>query len=277
MVVDATILLERAEMAAFADLFAAASPEIVADAGLSVQDVGGASLIATTRFDVLALNRVIGLGVDQPASESVLAEVLSTVDHIGSARFLIPIAPIDRNRDLGIRLEQHGAHHYNNWMRLWRNLGDLPIVQPAGIEVRQIDQAESRPFGDMVATEFRYPAAVAPLPIQSVGRSHWCHYCAYDRDIPIATAAMYVAGDAAWFGFAATDSNYRGRGAQTALLVRQLVDARAAGCRLVSAETTEDTVLQNAPSFRNLQRLGFEIAYRRPNYLWRRPTPDSAA
>ena len=38
----------------------------------------------------------------------------------------------------------------------------------------------------------------------------------------------------------------------------------------VSAETAEDTITRDAPSFRNLRRLGFEVAYRRPNYIWLR-------
>jgi hypothetical protein len=33
-------------------------------------------------------------------------------------------------------------------------------------------------------------------------------------------------------------------------------------------QTAEDTVSRDAPSFRNLRRLGFEVAYARPNYLW---------
>jgi ribosomal protein S18 acetylase RimI-like enzyme len=48
-------------------------------------------------------------------------------------------------------------------------------------------------------------------------------------------------------------------------------DAADAGCRWVSVETAEDTVTKDAPSFRNLRRLGFEVAYRRPNYLWVKP------
>jgi ribosomal protein S18 acetylase RimI-like enzyme len=83
---------------------------------------------------------------------------------------------------------------------------------------------------------------------------------------------MYVTGKAAWFGFAATDAAHRRRGAQQALIVRRLKDAASAGCRWVSVETAEDTVTRDAPSFRNLRRLGFEVAYRRPNYLWSRPS-----
>lgn len=81
---------------------------------------------------------------------------------------------------------------------------------------------------------------------------------------------MYVSGEAAWFGFAATDAAHRRRGAQQGAIVRRLEDAAKAGCTWVSVETAEDTVTKDAPSFRNLRRLGFEVAYTRPNYLWSR-------
>ena len=34
-------------------------------------------------------------------------------------------------------------------------------------------------------------------------------------------------------------------------------------------------VTRDAPSFRNLRRLGFEVAYTRPNYLWAKAAPAS--
>ena len=54
------------------------------------------------------------------------------------------------------------------------------------------------------------------------------------------------------------------------LVRRRLADAAALGCRSVSIETAEDTIARDAPSFRNLRRLGFEVAYARANYLWTR-------
>ena len=141
------------------------------------------------------------------------------------------------------------------------------------LDVRRIDSAHADVFGRIVATAFDFPPAIAPLPSQAIGRPHWHHYLAFEGDTPIASGAMYVADGAAWFSFAATDAAYRKRGAQQALIVRRLHDAADAGCRWVSVETAEDTVTRDAPSFRNLRRLGFEVAYRRPNYLWVKTPP----
>jgi ribosomal protein S18 acetylase RimI-like enzyme len=227
-------------------------------------------LIAARRVDVLALNRIIGLGLQIPTTDRTITSVIEAFVESGSPRFFIPVAPLAGAAETTRRLEQRGARHYNNWMRLSCSLDRVPA--PGGaLRVEVIDSRGGAAFGSIVADAFGYPAAIAGLPIRTIGRTGWRHYLAYDAEQPVAAAAMYVAGDAAWFGFAATAASHRGRGAQTALILRRLGDARDAGCRWVSVETAEDTVEKNAPSFRNLRRLGFEVAYTRPNYLWTRP------
>jgi GNAT superfamily N-acetyltransferase len=182
----------------------------------------------------------------------------------------VPVAPVAGNEKLSAALERIGARHYNNWMRLHRELTNLPRAIPSSIDVREIGPSEGAAFGAIVAAGFGYPPAIAPIAQQVVGRPHWRHYLAFENGAPIAAAAMYVSGEAAWFGFAATAEAWRGQGAQSALICRRLADAAADGCTSVSVETSEDVIEKNAPSFRNLRRLGFEVAYRRPNYLWTR-------
>jgi hypothetical protein len=255
--VESIVALEVAEMEACADLYRAASPEVVAASGLLVAEVADAILIAVNRIDVLALTHV-----------------LNVLEGTGSQRFFVPLAPVDGHDTLSDRLERLGLRHYNNWMRLRRDLHDLrdvPVAPSMQFDVRPIDGTSAHAFGHLVATAFEYPPAIAPLAAQTIGRPRWYHYLAFDGSAPIAAGAMYLTSEAAWFGFAATDTAHRRRGAQRALIVRRLKDAAEAGCRWVSVETAEDTVTRDAPSFRNLRRLGFEVAYRRPNYLWMRP------
>jgi ribosomal protein S18 acetylase RimI-like enzyme len=273
--VESMVALELAEMEAVADLYRAASSEVVAASGLSVVEVADAILIAVNQIDVLALNRLIGLGLRGSPSDSALAGVLNALEGTGSPRCFVPVAPSDGYENLSVRIERLGLRHYNNWMRLRRDLDDLtdlPTAPSTPLEVRQIDSADAHAFGHLVATAFEYPPAIAPLAAQPIGRPRWYHYLAFEGNSPIASGAMYVTDEAAWFGFAATDAAHRRRGAQQALIIRRLKDAASAGCRWVSVETAEDTVTKGAPSFRNLRRLGFEVAYRRPNYLWSRPS-----
>jgi GNAT superfamily N-acetyltransferase len=273
---ESIVVLELAEIEAIADLYRAAGPAVVADSGLSVRTVGDAVLIAVTRFDVLALNRLIGLGLRTPPSDATLAEAISAIEQTGSPRCFVPVAPTSAAEGLSSRLERLGLRQYNNWVRLSRSLDHLPGPpdSPApSLDVRRIGPTHAEVFGNLVATAFDYPPPLAPIASQTIGRPHWQHYLAFEGDTPIASAAMYVAASAAWFGFAATDAAYRKRGAQQALIVRRLRDAADAGCKWVSVETAEDTVTRDAPSFRNLRRLGFEVAYTRPNYLWAKTAP----
>ena len=265
--------LEQAELEAFIDLYRAASVDVIDAAGLSVATVEGGVVLAANRIDVLALNRAMGLGLTGPVSATALDNLLGALARCGSPRFFVPVPPLNGHGDLARALTARGMRPYNNWIRLSRDVIGIPTPPTTDLDVREIGRASALAYGAIVSTAFGYPPAVAPLAGQAISRPGWRHYLAYDGEVPAAAAAMYLAGDTAWFGFAATDAAYRNRGAQQTLVVRRLQDAADAGCARVSVETAEDGVVKNAPSFRNLRRLGFEIAYARPNYLWTRTAP----
>ena len=90
---------------------------------------------------------------------------------------------------------------------------------------------------------------------------------AYDGDFPVATAGMFIDGEYAWLDFASTLPGFRGKGAQTALISRRLQDGYDAGCRYFTVETAEQKPGRDSPSFRNIGRAGFALAYLRPNYI----------
>jgi hypothetical protein len=264
--------LETAEVRSLADLYDSATPDVVAECGVVMEERGDGLLVAATHFDVLALNRVVGVGLGGPPDRDDLASIVGAVNDVGSPRFFVQVAPLEGSTDVEAWLSDLGLRHYNNWVRLARELVKLPESSSSALSVRLIGPEEGDSFSRIVAEAFGFPPAVASLVGCPIGRPGWRHYLAYEGDDPIATAAMFVAGESAWFGFAGTAAERRGRGAQTALVVRRLKDAAQEGCRWVSVETAEQTPEREAPSFRNLRRLGFAVAYLRPNYLWTRPT-----
>jgi GNAT superfamily N-acetyltransferase len=94
--------------------------------------------------------------------------------------------------------------------------------------------------------------------------AHWRTYIARIDGQAVAHAAMCVLRDqrCAVLGAGATHPSYRRRGCQTALIVRRVEDALAAGCALVAVETSAAS-----QSERNLQRLGFSVFFARG--VWR--------
>ncbi len=77
---------------------------------------------------------------------------------------------------------------------------------------------------------------------------------------------MVIDGGVAELGMAATLEPARGRGCQTALLRRRIVDAAEAGCHTLFVETGERVPDRPSTSYRNILRAGFEEAYLRPNW-----------
>jgi GNAT superfamily N-acetyltransferase len=267
---DGVVALEVAEMTASVDLYRSAGREVVEHGGIVVENLEDGAVLAATQLDVLALNRAIGVGLHGRPSDAALGRAVGAFRAIGSPRFFFQVAPVEGTRDLGERLEALGLRHYNNWMRLTRELTDLPSPPASSVTTESIGPEHAGTFSGIVAAAFGYPPAISPITASVVGRHRWTHYLAYEGGEAIGTAAMFVAGEAAWFGFAATAAERRGKGAQTALIIRRLHDAAAAGCRWVSVEAAEQTPEREAPSLRNLTRLGFTVAYRRPNYIWTR-------
>ena len=268
---DGVLALERVNLEALGEEYRAATPETVERCGVVVRELEAGRLLAATRVDILELNRFLGVGLTSAPSDAALEEMIQVLAEVGSPRYFVPVAPTEASRDVGRRLEDLGLRSYNNWMRLTREVVDLPEVAPSSVTVARIGPADAAGFGRILAEAFGFSPTIAPLATAVIGRPAWHHYLAYENDEPVATAAMYVAGPGAWLGFAATLASHRGRGAQTALVIRRLQDAARENCRWVSVETAEETSEREVPSFRNLTRLGFSVAYRRPNYLWEAP------
>jgi hypothetical protein len=78
---------------------------------------------------------------------------------------------------------------------------------------------------------------------------------------------MYVSGDRAWLGIGALQAGARRKGGQGALLARRIVDGLARGARWFATETGKPLPGEPHPSFSNIQRAGFEIAYERANWM----------
>lgn len=262
-------LCERTDRDQWADCCAAAPPGLTEAGAVRVARIAGAVAGCAPGIDVLAMNRVVGLGMFEPATRAAVDACIEFYRHADVPRFFVQLCPIARPSELPGWLAARGLRHHNNWMRLYRTTADPPPADSA-VRVVEIGRADSRTAAAIVGAAFGFPPSLVAWVAALVGRPGWRHYLGYDGDRPIATAAMFTGGEAAWFGLAGTAPNARGRGAQRALIARRVADAAAAGCRHLVVETAEDTPEKPNPSTRNLQRCGFTVTYLRPNYIWTR-------
>lgn len=259
--------LEEIEIAAFEDVYRAANTKDVDLCGIALAGIASAFVAIASRIDVLALNRVIGLGLREPATGDHIDSIIDRYRSAGVRRFFVQLHPQARPESLKEMLEERGFRHHNNWVKLSRNL-DPPSPAKTSLHVRSIDSREANDFARIVSPAFDWPGIMQPWLTRIIDRPGWHHYMAYDGDKPVATGSFYIKNSHAWIDFAATLPECRGKGAQSALAERRIKDAAELGCRSLVVETAEQTPEHSAPSYRNMIKLGFEVAYVRPNYIY---------
>jgi ribosomal protein S18 acetylase RimI-like enzyme len=110
----------------------------------------------------------------------------------------------------------------------------------------------------------RFKANVRPW----LGEPGWSLYLGRADGRPAAAATLYVRDRVGYFADATTDPAFRGRGLQTALLVRRWRDAAAAGVDFVCSGAAF-----LSSSHRNMERLGMRILFIRS--IWT-PLPEAS-
>ncbi len=230
--------------------------------------VGTADIAMVAAADILMCNRVSGLGIDAPATEEELDEAIARFQAAGVPRFFVDISPVARPFGLADWILGRGLPLYNNWVKLTRPVDPIPAALTTA-RIREIGPEHAGDFGRIVQSVSELPERMAGWMSCLVGRPGRRQFMAFDREKPIGTGAIYCEGEWASFGFAAVIPEARGAGVQAALIAARVRAARESGCKWLSMETAEETLEKPSYSLRNAKKMGFEVAYLRPNYLGR--------
>jgi GNAT superfamily N-acetyltransferase len=264
--------LEMGEALAFHDTLSASATLADDAVGAITARPGGGVAFAFTKLDIPFFNRTIGLGVARPAAETDVDEVVAFYDGAERQVSVIQIAPHAVPPELVGWVEARGYARSRAWVKMWHSLSAIPEA-PTDLRIERIGPEWADAFGRIGAVEaYDFPESVGPAAAAAIGWPGWSHYIGFDGDVPVSTAAMRIEDGAAWFGFGATSPSHRGRGGQSAMFARRLRDAREAGCRFAVVETGKDTPEDPNPSYRNMVRAGFELAYLRHNWVRQAPS-----
>jgi GNAT superfamily N-acetyltransferase len=263
---EQVVAAEGIERADWRDAYNSVSPDLAAAYGIRMERVGGADLLIMTAVDMLMFNRVGGLGVEIPATEELLDESIEHFREARVGRFFIDVSPAARPIFLNDWIASRGLSIHNNWVKLTREVDPVPNAFTT-VRIEEIGPEHALDFGRIVRTVFGLPERMAEWASGLVGRAGRRHFMAFERDKPVGTAALYMEGAWAEFGYAAVLPEARGLGIQAALIAKRVRAARESGCRWLSMETSEETLEKPSYSLRNAKKMGFEVAYLRPNYL----------
>lgn len=230
----------------------------------AVAEAGGATVLRSPSAPGSPmLNRIVGLGSEEPATEEALDAALAAMGD--DVTCYVSVAPGARPAELVDWLRERGLEPGWGWMSFRRGVAD---VEPPRTTLRlvEVSAPQAEDFGRVVAAGYGLPEESIPWIAKAHERG-WTCWLAHDGDEPAAAAALYVAEGAGYLGFAATLPEHRRKGAQSALLEARIRRAREWGCDSVLTETGEARDGRPGNSYRNILRAGFEEVAVTANWL----------
>jgi len=225
---------------------------------------GNAYLAMDIRSDARAAsfneNRVYLCGAQGGLQPEGIGHFIRRFQDQGVARFFVWLSPGPRLAEVEGWLEDAGLERvtWSRYLTLALAGPDRP-PRPGRLVVREVGSAEIRQargeLGEAVWDDY---VATAAQP----GFHHFMAYAADGR--PVATALLAHREGLGYLSYAITVPEFRGQGAQQALIAARVALARRLGCTQVCSETLS----QLPHSLSNLEQLGFEVVHEKGVYAW---------
>jgi GNAT superfamily N-acetyltransferase len=266
---------DDAEAAAFADLYAAAPPQLADALGLQVRRVADATLLIAGAVPVPMFNRAIGLGLREPATAAALSAICDAYREAASKSWWLHWHPQAQPAGFESQLQSRGfaPPARRSWAKMWRG----PEAAPEADTSLAVDEAarnEALPTAQAIAAAFEMPPFMPDWIAALSGRPRWRVYTAKAEGAIVGGGCLYVDGEVAWLGMGSILPTHRGLGGQRALMARRIADAIALGARHIVTETGEPIAGEPNPSLDNMRRCGFRKVASRLNYA--APPPVAA-
>ena len=195
-------------------------------------------------------------------TESGIADLLTLCRERGAEKFFFWLDPVPAEANILEILGAVGTTPFRgtSYPVLQRRAASMPLP-PTDFRIERLvpgsGELPAGCFGDETARqEFR---AYVSVP-------GWEHFVAYEGEVVVATARLYVHQGLAYLCAGGTLEAYRKRGAQSALIAARVNRAAELGCTDCCVQTL--TLLKT--SLANLERAGFRLSYNRKVLEWRR-------
>jgi hypothetical protein len=218
---------------------------------------GSLPVAALTKVPSDSVNRIVGLGVTEPATSEIIESLVGWFRSVGQPCFRVELAPIAAPTGVEDRLRCAGLESVpDSVTKVWRSLdqqleieegdeageaGDVEVVELTGRHAEEVAALNVRAWG-----AWRTPVSMVPWFSATVGREGFRHYGVVVGDRLVSTGALAVEGDLAWIGFDATNPRYQSRLLRRSLTRRRMEDAREAGCHVIHAEARTDALTPRA-------------------------------
>jgi len=256
------------------DMWKSVVPEAVTESGVEVQRFGPVQATAFGDLPEAALlNQIQGAAEPGAIEDGHLAQAVEWM-RAREVDYRVPVAQIRPGAaDAAAWLCGRGYERGGGSIKYVRDAASPELPENPDIVIYELgeDEADGEGLSTIAAEALGLPTTAGTLFFSLPQEGNWRCYTAAlgPGEAAVATGAMLIHDGVAQLGPGTTLEHARGRGCNTALLRRRLLDAAAAGCDTVFVELFDADWETLAGPRRILQRAGFELAYE--SQIWERP------
>ncbi|MGC1166181.1 MAG: hypothetical protein WA862_08730 [Solirubrobacterales bacterium] len=267
-------LLERVAQRFWRDTWKSVTPDAVVESGVEIRSFGPVQAAAFGDLpQVHSLNQIQGAAEPGAIEGGYLSEAIEWMRG-WEVDYRVPVAECRPGAEEAESwLSTRGYERGSGWAKLVREVSppDLPANPDVTVFELGEHEADGEGFSSIVAEALDLPVTAGTLFFSLPQEERWrCYTAALAPEGEIVAAgSMLIDEGVAQFGPDTTLEHGRGRGCNTELLRRRLLDAVEAGCHTVFVELGEGEPEGISRAYRNLRRAGFEEAYKSRN--WQRP------
>ncbi len=269
-----TAVLERVAQQFRRDMWKSVVPEAITESGVEMKCFGPVQATAFGDLpEIYSLNQIQGAAEPGAVEDGYLAEAIEWM-RAREVDYRVPVAESRPGAaSAAAWLSERGYERGGGWIKLVRDAEPPDIPEDPNVKIFELgeNEADGEGLSTIVAEMLDLPVTAGTLFFGLPQEDHWRCYTAAlaPEEEVVATGSMLIQDGVAQLGPGTTLEHGRGRGCNTQLLRRRLLDAYEAGCDTVFVELGEVDPDRISVAHRNLCRAGFEEAYKSHN--WQRP------
>jgi hypothetical protein len=262
--------IETSEVNAWVDMYAAIPADFARQFELGITQVQNIVLTRCKKIPFVHFNCVKNLGMNEPASESLVDEVISIYREAGVRNFTFYHIPHSQPTILPEWLQARGFRPHGGWDRIYRNSDAFinPAVELGDhFRVEKVTQTTGAEWAGYIDSVYGLPTT--PWLLSLVERQGWHHYMLRKDEKIVAVRTMYVHSDSmAWLGVEAPVPGLMAPSFDLDMQLCQTIvkDGIDMGVRYFAADIEAPTPEMNTPAYHNFEALGFKRIYFRSHY-----------
>ena len=259
--------IESAEVNAWIDLCAAAPADFARRFQLDLLRAQEVVMTRCVGIPFVHFNCVMNLGVNEPAREAQIDELLALYRSAGVSAFAFLHNPQCQPVQLTQWFKAKGLGEGEGWDRIYRSGAPQPsgVAETSdGLRVEKVNPASAGEWADFLDVNYGLPTR--PWLLALAARRGWHHYLLRSGAEIVAVRSMYLHSDGmAWLGIEAPVPGVMAPSYELDRRICQVIvrEGLGLGARYFVADIEAPSETMNTPAYDAFSAMGFRKLYRR--------------